>query len=72
MEKSEEEDLEGDETGLIGPEIGDDEELGLDGPSDDLEDIENSEEVGPEMGLDTEWTQKWGWTQVSLVETKWI
>jgi hypothetical protein len=40
MEKSEEEDLEGDETGLIGPEIGDDEELGLDGPSDDLEDIE--------------------------------
>jgi hypothetical protein len=51
---------------------GDDEELGLDGPSDDLEDIENSEEVGPEMGLDTEWTQKWGWTQVSLVETKWI
>jgi hypothetical protein len=35
--------------GLVGPEIGDDEELGLDGPSDDLEDIENSEEVGPEM-----------------------
>jgi hypothetical protein len=45
-------DLEGDETGLeVGPEIGDDEELGLDGPSDDLEDIENSEEVGPEMGI---------------------
>jgi hypothetical protein len=42
---------------LVGPEIGDDEELGLDGPSDDLEDIENSEEVGPEMGLDTEWTE---------------
>jgi hypothetical protein len=38
-------------TGLrLDPEIGDDEELGLDGPSDDLEDIENSEEVGPEMG----------------------
>jgi hypothetical protein len=52
--KKREEDLEGDETGLeVGPEIGDDEELGLDGPSDDLEDIENSEEVGPEMGLDT-------------------
>jgi hypothetical protein len=32
--------IEGDETGLeVGPEIGDDEELGLDGPSDDLEDM---------------------------------
>jgi hypothetical protein len=52
--KKYEKNLEGDETGLeVGPEIGDDEELGLDGPSDDLEDIENSEEVGPEMGLDT-------------------
>jgi hypothetical protein len=37
MEKEYEEDLEGDETSWT--RNGDDEELGLDGPSDDLEDM---------------------------------